>query len=56
MAEKITNFVPAAGNCVPWKIIKEEVGEVPGNEELVKKQWEFLDAYIYAYIWSWVQR
>ncbi|OIQ60716.1 hypothetical protein MOTE_06800 [Moorella thermoacetica] len=49
-------FVPEAGTCVPWKVIKEELGELPGNEEIVKKEWENLDTLAYSFIWFWAQR
>ncbi|APC07478.1 hypothetical protein [Neomoorella thermoacetica] len=57
MAEnKEKAFVPEAGTCVPWKVKREELGEIPGNEEIVKKEWEKLEAFAYAFIWFWVQR
>lgn len=56
MSDEKINFVPEAGTCVPWDVRKEELGELPGNEETVKKYWEQLDAFAYAFIWFWVQR
>lgn len=50
------DFVPEAGKCVPWEIKKDELGEIAGNEEIVKNAWEMLDASIYNFIWFWVQR
>lgn len=54
--EKEKTIVPAPGTCVPWKVKMEEFGEIPGNEEIVKKHWENLDAFAYGFIWFWVQR
>ncbi|MGI6225876.1 MAG: hypothetical protein ACOYJ1_06435 [Peptococcales bacterium] len=56
MTEKNKNFVPGPGTCVPWSLRKEELGEIPGDEELVKKEWDKLDEFAYNYIWYWVQR
>lgn len=54
--KKEKTFVPDTGTRVPWKIKKEELGELPGNEDLVKKQWESIDSFAYSFIWFWVQR
>ncbi|WP_258360347.1 hypothetical protein [Moorella sulfitireducens (nom. illeg.)] len=57
MAEnKIKDFVAPAGTCVPWQVKKEEFGQLAGNEEIVKQEWEKLDGLAYAFIWFWVQR
>lgn len=56
MSEKEKTFVPGPGTCVPWTVKREELGEIPGNEELVKKHWENLDGFAYGFIWFWVQR
>jgi len=56
MSEKEKSFVPDPGTCVPWKIKKEELEEINGNEEIVKKEWEKLDEFAYNFIWFWVQR
>ncbi|GEA17297.1 hypothetical protein [Moorella sp. E306M] len=53
---KVKAFVPAPGTCVPWRIKKEEFGDLLGNEEIVKGEWEKLDTFAYAFIWFWVQR
>jgi hypothetical protein len=55
--EKKIDFVPEPNTCVPWKVKLDELGgELPGDEEIVKKAWENLDAYAYNFIWFWVQR
>jgi hypothetical protein len=53
---KVKALVPAPGTCVPWRIKKEEFGDLLGNEEIVKGEWEKLDTFAYAFIWFWVQR
>jgi hypothetical protein len=54
--EKEKTFVPSPNTCVPWEVKKEEFGEFPGNEEVVKKEWENLESFAYNFIWFWVQR
>ncbi len=44
------------GVCVPWEEKIKEFGEILGNPEIVKKEWEQLDAMAYAYLWFWVHR
>ncbi|SFG54268.1 hypothetical protein SAMN05660649_01920 [Desulfotomaculum arcticum] len=56
MSEKEIKFVPKPGTCVPWEVKKEELQKIHGNEEIVKKEWEKLDAFAYSFIWFWVQR
>ncbi len=57
MSDEKIKFVPEAGTCVPWSVKKEELGgKLPGNEEIVKKEWENLDGFANAFIWFWVQR
>jgi len=56
MSEKEKLLVPAPGVCVPWEVKMEEFGTFPGNEEIVKKEWEKLDDLAYNYIWFWAQR
>jgi hypothetical protein len=56
MAENNNNFVPEPGTCVPWSVKLQELGKLPGNEEIVKQAWENLDALAYGFIWFWVQR
>lgn len=44
------------GVCVPWDQKLKEFGKILGNPEIVKKEWEQLDAMAYAYLWFWVHR
>ncbi|MDW7740327.1 MAG: hypothetical protein SCJ97_09800 [Bacillota bacterium] len=56
MSDKITDFVPEPGTCLSWEIKKKELGEIPGNEEIIKQSWDNLDEYAYSFIWWFVQR
>lgn len=40
------------GVCIPWDQKRKELAEIRGNEELVKKMWEDIDALGYVYIWQ----
>lgn len=44
------------GVCVPWEEKLKDLGEILGNEEIIKSEWEKLDAFAYIYLWWWVQR
>ncbi|MGB9792545.1 MAG: hypothetical protein ACPLTR_08225 [Thermacetogeniaceae bacterium] len=44
------------GVCVPWEEKLKELGTILGNEEIIKSEWEKLDAFAYIYLWWWVQR
>lgn len=41
-----------AGVCVPWNEKKEEMGEIVGEEKLVKESWEGVDGLGYTFIWQ----
>lgn len=40
------------GTCVPWVEKRGELPQVSGDEELVKRVWEEVDALGYMYIWQ----
>ena len=40
------------GTCVPWEEKKKEFPQITGDEELVKRVWEDVDALGYMYIWQ----
>ena len=41
------------GTCVPWNAKRKELpGELTGDEELVKRVWEEVDALGYVYVWQ----
>lgn len=42
------------GVCLPWTTLKPEMGEVLGDEGLVRREWEDVDGLAYAYLWSWI--
>lgn len=39
------------GVCFPWEEKLKELGEIKGDEELVKKIWQDVDSLAYVYIW-----
>jgi len=38
------------GSCVPWEEKRKELPQITGDKELVKRQWEEIDALGYVYI------
>jgi len=44
------------GVCIFWETKKEELGDIKGDPEIIKSEWEQLDAMAYIYHWWWVQR
>lgn len=44
------------GVCLPWEEKLKELGEIKGNAEILKGEWEKLDAFAYLYLWWWVHR
>lgn len=44
------------GVCFPWEQKAEELGEIKGDEEIIKREWEKLDTFAYMFLWWWVQR
>lgn len=46
----------APGTAVPWEEILEKMEPIMGDRELIKSQWEKIDAFAYMYLWWWVQR
>ena len=51
MSEKDRKKKPKPGVCIPWEEKKKELGEISGDQDLVKKTWEDIDALAYTYIW-----
>jgi len=37
--------------CIPWEEKRKEFPPITGDEELVRKIWEDVDALAYLYIW-----
>ena len=46
----------APGVCVPWEEKLKDFTEIAGDAEMVKNEWEKLDAFAYVYVWWWVHR
>ena len=44
------------GSCVPVEVKLAELGQVTGDERLVREQWDGLDHAAYLYLWFWVHR
>ena len=40
------------GVCIPWEEKLKELPKISGDEELVRKVWEDIDALGYVYIWQ----
>jgi hypothetical protein len=40
------------GACVPWEEKLKELPAICGDEQLVKRVWEDVDALAYMYIWQ----
>jgi len=40
------------GVCIPWEEKRKELPQICGDEELVKKVWQDIDALGYVYIWQ----
>ena len=39
------------GVCIPWEQKIKELPEISGDEQLIRKVWEDIDALGYLYIW-----
>ncbi len=39
------------GTVEPWAAAKPQLGEMTGDERLVRQSWEELDAWAYAFVW-----
>lgn len=40
------------GVCIPWEEKRKELPKITGDQELVKKVWEDINALGYMYIWQ----
>jgi len=52
MTDNKLRDVRPPGSCVPWEEKKKELPQITGDQELVKRQWEEIDALGYMYIWQ----
>lgn len=41
------------GMITPWEVKKQELGEIKGDEGLIRKQWEMYETLAYNWIWDW---
>jgi hypothetical protein len=40
------------GACVPWEEKRKELPPITGDEALMKRVWENIDALGYVYVWQ----
>jgi hypothetical protein len=40
--------------ATPWQVKRAEIGGVMGDEDLIRKPWENLEAMAYVWLWQWV--
>ena len=40
------------GACIPWEEKRKELPEISGDEAIVKRTWEEVDALAYMYVWQ----
>jgi hypothetical protein len=40
------------GACIPWEEKVKELPPIRGDEQIVKRVWEDVDALAYMYIWQ----
>jgi hypothetical protein len=51
MAEQTKCKVPPSV-CIPWEEKRKEMPVLEGDEEIVRRTWEEIDALGYMYIWQ----
>jgi hypothetical protein len=37
----------------PWEAKKKEIGDIMGDEQIIKKSWEMLESVAYNWLWAW---
>ncbi len=52
MADEKQQAKRPPGACIPWEEKQKELPPITGDKELVKRQWENIDALGYTYIWQ----
>lgn len=50
MSENASPNLPP-GVCVPWERKREELQPIQGDEQVLRKAWEDVDALGYTYAW-----
>ena len=43
---------PKPGACIPWEEKLKELPQIQGDEGIVKRVWEDVDALGYLYVWQ----
>jgi hypothetical protein len=38
----------------PWEVKRAELGDIRGDEDLIRKPWEMLEAMAHTWMWQWV--
>ena len=54
--DKAAKAPMAPGVCIPWGEQLQRMGEIKGDAEIVKSEWEKIDVFAYLYLWYWVHR
>lgn len=44
------------GVCIPWEEKLKDLGEIKGDADIIKNEWDKLELFAYLYLWYWVQR
>jgi uroporphyrinogen-III decarboxylase len=42
------------GMLTPWAVKKAELGNIPGEEDLIRKPWETIETMAFNWLWNWV--
>jgi hypothetical protein len=42
------------GMLTPWAVKKAELGDIPGEEDLIRKPWESIEVMAFNWLWNWV--
>jgi hypothetical protein len=45
---------PAQGMLVPWQQKRSEMGEIQGDEELIRSGWERIETAAFNWLWLWL--
>jgi hypothetical protein len=40
------------GVCIPWQQKRKELPDIPGDEQILRRVWQDIDALGYLYIWQ----
>lgn len=51
--ETVAGLAPQ-GMITPWEVKKGELEAIQGDEDLIRKPWEQLEAMAYTWLWQWV--